>query len=491
MGALAALSGKVGFSAKGKWKVNENGSGGGYEEMQGVNGLNGMNGLDDGELSALDGDEGVLVDDEACFVDGAKGRVGKYNRHLSPTATCQLANSCSCTDFLSSLPSEISLYILLHLDFRSLLSSRQVSRHWSDLSRDNLLWRDLFHREPRWRISEHLAPRLPPLTPALRPSDQHGYARPPPPAESPTAKFSRKVTGLVAELGGLNLGPAAAAASQNQHVTAGGGSSNRTSGGGTPEQWSTPPSTPGQARGSGFFGAGAVVRSAPGSRRQSTSALSSGEPLPSPSLGSAPSAPLGLDWPRLYKDRWILEQRWTKGQPKSSFLKGHEDSVYCVQFDDMKIVSGSRDKTVRVWHTKTGYCARVLTGHGGSVLCLAYDETELFTGSSDACVFVWDLVGEPRTGKGKWEIKRKLVGHSQGVLDLAFDSTFIISCSKVSRTSPQSTVDGFLLILLHCVGHYDPCLVPCDRRARPRPRRPPRPGQRDPAAQVDPRLGLG
>lgn len=322
-------------------------------------------------------------------------------------------------DFLSSLPSEISLYILLHLDFRSLLSARLVSRHWSALSHDNLLWRDLFHREPRWKISEQLAPRLPPLTPALRPSEQHGFPKFTSTAESPTAKLSRKVTGLVADLSGLNLASAS-------------GSNSRPNGAATPEHWSTPPSTPGQSKGSGFFGAGAVARSPAGSRRQSTSALSSVEPLPSPSLGSAPSAPLGLDWPRLYKDRWILEQRWAKGQPKSSFLKGHDDSVYCVQFDELKIVSGSRDKTIRVWDTKTGYCARVLTGHGGSVLCLAYDETELFTGSSDACVFVWDLVGERGTGRGKWEVKRKLVGHSQGVLDLAFDQNFIVSCSKVS-----------------------------------------------------------
>jgi len=77
VGALAALSGQAGMSFKGKAKASDNGTGGGYEAMEGVSGLGGVNGSDDGELSALDGDEGVLVDDEACFVEGAQGRVGK------------------------------------------------------------------------------------------------------------------------------------------------------------------------------------------------------------------------------------------------------------------------------------------------------------------------------------------------------------------------------------------------------------------------------
>lgn len=46
-------------------------------------------------------------------------------------------------------------------------------------------------------------------------------------------------------------------------------------------------------------------------------------------------------------------------------------------------------------------------------------------------MIVWDLVGDPATGRGKYEEKMKLVGHGMGVLDLCFDDQYIVSCSKV------------------------------------------------------------
>lgn len=33
---------------------------------------------DDDDDGALDGDEGVVVEDEACFVDGWEGKVGEF-----------------------------------------------------------------------------------------------------------------------------------------------------------------------------------------------------------------------------------------------------------------------------------------------------------------------------------------------------------------------------------------------------------------------------
>lgn len=48
-----------------------------------------------------------------------------------------------------------------------------------------------------------------------------------------------------------------------------------------------------------------------------------------------------LDWPKLFRDHWQLDQRWKRGKPSWSWFEGHEDSVYCCQFDERKIVSGS------------------------------------------------------------------------------------------------------------------------------------------------------
>ncbi|CAN0297491.1 unnamed protein product, partial [Ectocarpus fasciculatus] len=35
------------------------------------------------------------------------------------------------------------------------------------------------------------------------------------------------------------------------------------------------------------------------------------------------------------------------------------------------VVTGSMDKTVRVWDVQTGDCVRLLAGHSGSVTCVA------------------------------------------------------------------------------------------------------------------------
>lgn len=168
------------------------------------------------------------------------------------------------------------------------------------------------------------------------------------------------------------------------------------------------------------------------SRRTSSATLPPLGSIPSPSLGSTPSAPLSLNWPRLFRDRFILEQRWKRATPTSTWFKGHTDSVYCLQFDQRKIISGSRDRTIRIWDVASGQQTKVLTGHQGSVLCLRYDDKHLITGSSDSTIFVWDLIGDPVTGQGQGEVLKRLVGHSMGVLDLCLDEQWIISCSKVS-----------------------------------------------------------
>ena len=61
-------------------------------------------------------------------------------------------------------------------------------------------------------------------------------------------------------------------------------------------------------------------------------------------------------------------------------LRGHRNYVYCVAFDGTTIVSGSLDKTVRIWRApyNTAECERVLEGHTRRVvrvwLCTAPNE---------------------------------------------------------------------------------------------------------------------
>jgi F-box and WD-40 domain protein 1/11 len=76
--------------------------------------------------------------------------------------------------------------------------------------------------------------------------------------------------------------------------------------------------------------------------RQSHTPVASGSPLTSVlHLSPSVSLPLALDWPKLYRDRYMLDRRWEEGSQVAKTLKGHEDSVYCLQVDARKIVTGS------------------------------------------------------------------------------------------------------------------------------------------------------
>jgi len=85
---------------------------------------------------------------------------------------------------------------------------------------------------------------------------------------------------------------------------------------------------------------------------------------------------------------------WNMNEGQCEFiLKGHEGTVYCLQFDPQtnRLVTGSADKTVRIWNMKNGKCTGLLTGHRGDVYCLKLLKSHLITGSADATLRLWDL----------------------------------------------------------------------------------------------------
>jgi F-box and WD-40 domain protein 1/11 len=48
--------------------------------------------------------------------------------------------------------------------------------------------------------------------------------------------------------------------------------------------------------------------------------------------------------------------------------------VYCIEFDSTRIITGSRDRTIKVWSLKTGRLLGTFWGaHRGSVLCLKFE----------------------------------------------------------------------------------------------------------------------
>ncbi|KAK6335313.1 hypothetical protein TWF718_010744 [Orbilia javanica] len=167
----------------------------------------------------------------------------------------------------------------------------------------------------------------------------------------------------------------------------------------------------------------------------------------------------GRDWKTIFEVKTTLSRRWLKGQVNSTYLRGHSDSVYCVQFDEEKIITGSRDRTIRVWDIATGQCLRIIGAshdtrpgpnglgyHKGSILCLQFDDRILVTGSSDHTCIVYSFPD--------FEPVLSLPGHRMGVLDVCFDEFHIVSCSKDTTICIWERSTGLLLNRLR--GHEGP-----------------------------------
>uniref|UniRef100_A0AC35U9X2 F-box domain-containing protein n=1 Tax=Rhabditophanes sp. KR3021 TaxID=114890 RepID=A0AC35U9X2_9BILA len=128
---------------------------------------------------------------------------------------------------------------------------------------------------------------------------------------------------------------------------------------------------------------------------------------------------------QIIEDIKKIEDNWTKGQHKLTRINCNSENskgVYCLQYDDDKIISGLRDNTIKIWKRSDLACVKTLDGHTGSVLCLQYDNDIIASGSSDSTVRIWDV----RTG----ECINTLVHHCEAVLHLRFHNGMMVTCSK-------------------------------------------------------------
>jgi WD40 repeat protein len=76
-------------------------------------------------------------------------------------------------------------------------------------------------------------------------------------------------------------------------------------------------------------------------------------------------------------------------------LAGHSHSVHRVAFspDGKQIVSGSLDKTIKLWDSTTGDLQKTLTDHSESVHTVAFspDGKQIASGSWDKTIKLWDI----------------------------------------------------------------------------------------------------
>jgi WD40 repeat protein len=130
---------------------------------------------------------------------------------------------------------------------------------------------------------------------------------------------------------------------------------------------------------------------------------------------------VNLPMPRLISER---DHGW---QAEMSILYGHIGDVYSVAFssDGSRIVSGSKDHTVRVWDAVSGTIKHILEGHTESVSSVAFSSDSLWivSGSWDKTLRIWNAVSGTN--------QHTLEGHTHIVTSVAFssDSLRIVSSS--------------------------------------------------------------
>jgi len=132
-------------------------------------------------------------------------------------------------------------------------------------------------------------------------------------------------------------------------------------------------------------------------------------------------------------------------------FRGHTGRISsaAISPDGKFLISGSDDKTIRLWEIESGHCIRIFEGHSGGVTCLSLsqDGSALISGGWDKDLRLWNL----ETG----ESIRTFKGHEEPVFSLSIsaDSKFALSGSSDKTLRLWDLRKGKCLNLFN--GHKD------------------------------------
>jgi ribosome assembly protein 4 len=123
-------------------------------------------------------------------------------------------------------------------------------------------------------------------------------------------------------------------------------------------------------------------------------------------------------------------------------LRGHTKWVTSLAFEPLhadglcrRLVSSSKDSTLRVWNTMTGACDAQISGHIDSIECVKWGGSGLlYSCSRDRTIKVWAI---DENGRNRYKLVRTLSGHAHRINFLASN------CDYVCRTGAfQVAVKG-------------------------------------------------
>ncbi|KAJ4371165.1 hypothetical protein N0V83_004381 [Neocucurbitaria cava] len=352
-------------------------------------------------------------------------------------------------DPVAHLPPEITFQILSYLNPETLLRASTLSRAWRNRVLDSPLWKLLFRLEgwnsnfPQVRAYEESERQK-----RVEFKEKERKTRPRAAEDMDYDKPSSKKRVRERQLFGD--GPSSESSTHNtlETLSIGGSAEGRVWGeqhGPVEADDNTLNKTDDTMEGLSFHGASPALSPMETLQREwkqkaqiadistPTSGNALGPPIQPSLLLPGPEAK--INWQFLYKQKRRLEDNWDAGRFSNFQLphpnhpeEAHTECVYTIQYSGKYLVSGSRDKTIRIWNLDTLRLVHPpLAGHTASVLCLQFDERPnqdiVISGGSDCRVILWRF----STGRIIKEIEK---AHSESVLNLRFDDRYLVTCSK-------------------------------------------------------------
>ena len=128
---------------------------------------------------------------------------------------------------------------------------------------------------------------------------------------------------------------------------------------------------------------------------------------------------------------------------------GHQESVECLDFETPygHLVSGSADKTLKIWDLSTNECLGTLEGHKGWIRAVQLCGYSVMSGSGDHTAKLWDITpfldndsDDDTQSNEDPSLKQTFEGHDAGVNCLQFlDNTLVTG--SADRTIRQWDIE--------------------------------------------------
>ncbi|KAL7626514.1 hypothetical protein AAE478_003286 [Parahypoxylon ruwenzoriense] len=235
-------------------------------------------------------------------------------------------------DFLTALPTELSLKILCYLDCASLCKAAQVSRRWNTLSGDDIVWHRMCEQhigrkceKCHWGLPKLEKKRLKEWKTQHQADLQSIHGGLPTNDQSPLVVASSKRSASCLEDEDLD-------SAKRQCVN----------------------------------GVDDTNKASPGSQKF-------------------------RPWKDLYRERFRVGSNWRYGRCTIKTFGGqHTNGITALQFDDNMLATGSYDSTIKLWDIEKGQVIRTLHGHTMGIRALQFDDRMLVSASLDGTVKIWN-----------------------------------------------------------------------------------------------------